>query len=116
MRTTFECSSPAATTPSQNHASGERQSRLTANATIASLSYAALRLQEIPIGTFLVVRHSDHDALYARKFLVIRRPNLHTAITTKQPAIIHDRVYVRAPAALKRADGPRGDRCYEIEA
>jgi hypothetical protein len=46
-----------------------------------------LRLQEIPIGALLGVRHSDHDALYTRKFLVIRRPNLHIAIKprTKQP-------------------------------
>jgi hypothetical protein len=37
------------------------------------------------------------------------RPNLHAAVKprTKQPGIIHDRVDMRAPAALKRADSPR---------
>jgi hypothetical protein len=54
-------------------------------------------------------RHRDHDALDAREFLVVRRTDLHAAITARveQPAIIHDRVDVRALSALKRADGPR---------
>ena len=70
---------------------------------------AELRLQEIPIGAFPVVRNRDHDALDAREFLLIGRPDQHAAVRprAKQPAIVHDRVDVRAPATLKRADGPR---------
>src|SRR5215472_1106325 len=66
---------------------------------------AALRLQEIPIGAFLIVRHGDHDAL--DELFIVWWTDLYTAVKprTKQPAIIHDRV--EAPAALKRADSPR---------
>jgi hypothetical protein len=69
LRSTSACSSPAATSSSQNQASGFAPVAIESKRSDSELviGLGNLRLQEMPTGAFLIVRHRDHEMRSTRE-------------------------------------------------